>query len=55
MRVEDERITKEGEETIEMMVIEDLAIPQVIIASMMIDWAIEIIGRGADLGIEGET
>ena len=55
VRVEDERITKEGEETIEMMVIEGLAIPQAIIASMMIDWAREIIERGADLGTEGET
>ena len=57
VRVEDEneRITKEGEETIEMMVIEGLAIPQAIIASMMIDWAREILGRGVDLGTEGET
>ena len=54
VRVEDERITKEGEETVEMMVIEGLAIPQAIIASMMIDWATETIERGADLGTEGE-
>ena len=54
VRVEDERITKEGEEIIEMMLIEGLATPQAIIASMMIDWAREIIKRGADLGTEGE-